>query len=306
MSIKTRSIFQGLLVTFLWSTSWILVKVSQEEFSPLIFSGMRYFLAALILLPGTFRHKEEIKNLSRNNWIRLGVLGLVYYAVTQGSIYAALEFLDATSLSLILNFTSVFVAVSSIFFLKEIPTKKNWIGIGLFLFGAMIYFYPTSDFSGQILGVILAGIAVAANAASGLLGRAINREKILPVGAVTAISMCIGGSVLFGVGLATEPLPEFSIDNIAILAWLILINTAFAFSLWNHTLRHLTAVESSIINNTMLIQMAVLAWIFLGERLGLIEMIGLVFASAGLLFANQQPQENQKNDLPGKTESTQQ
>ena len=36
-------------------------------------------------------------------------------------------------------------------------------------------------------------------------------------------------------------------------------------TIWNYTLRTLTAMESSIINGTMLIQIAVLAWIFLGE-----------------------------------------
>ena len=44
------------------------------------------------------------------------------------------------------------------------------------------------------------------------------------------------------------------------------VNTAFAFTVWNHTLRTLTAVESSVMNNTMLIQVAVLAWLILDEK----------------------------------------
>jgi drug/metabolite transporter (DMT)-like permease len=41
-----------------------------------------------------------------------------------------------------------------------------------------------------------------------------------------------------------------------IIGWLSVINTAFAFTLWNHTLRTLTAVESSVMNNTVLVQIA--------------------------------------------------
>jgi len=56
------------------------------------------------------------------------------------------------------------------------------------------------------------------------------------------------------------------------------VNTAFAFTLWNHTLRTLAAVESSIINSTMLIQIAALAWLFLGEPLTRQKIVGIALA----------------------------
>jgi drug/metabolite transporter (DMT)-like permease len=45
----------------------------------------------------------------------------------------------------------------------------------------------------------------------------------------------------------------------------------------------LTAVESNISNNTLLINVAVLAWIFLGEAISLQGMLGLAVAVAGVL-----------------------
>lgn len=59
------------------------------------------------------------------------------------------------------------------------------------------------------------------------------------------------------------------------------MNTAFAFTLWNHTLRRLTAVRSSVINNTILIQIALLAWIFLDAPLGARQIVALVLATIG-------------------------
>jgi drug/metabolite transporter (DMT)-like permease len=49
---QAAAIAQALLVTFLWSTSWVLIKVglSDLELPPLSFAGLRYLLAALILL----------------------------------------------------------------------------------------------------------------------------------------------------------------------------------------------------------------------------------------------------------------
>ncbi|MDO9489806.1 MAG: EamA family transporter, partial [Sphingomonadaceae bacterium] len=59
---------------------------------------------------------------------------------------------------------------------------------------------------------------------------------------------------------------------------------AFAFTLWNHTQRTLGATESSLINNTMLVQIAILAWLFLGERPTLLQLAGLAVAAAGILI----------------------
>lgn len=63
-----------------------------------------------------------------------------------------------------------------------------------------------------------------------------------------------------------------------------LVNTAFAFTLWNHTLRTLSAVESSIINSLMMPQIAVLALIFLGETLSSKEVVGMVLVGLGVLI----------------------
>jgi len=89
--------------------------------------------------------------------------------------------------------------------------------------------------------------------------------------------------VLLVAGFTLQGLPTMDATSWLIVIWLAVVNTAFAFTLWNHTLRTLSAVESSIINNTMLVQIALLAWIFLGERLSVQEVVGLVLAAVGIL-----------------------
>lgn len=65
------------------------------------------------------------------------------------------------------------------------------------------------------------------------------------------------------------------------IAWLAVINTAFAFTLWNHSLRSLEAMESTLINSTMMLQIGLLAWLVLGENLGLKEWSGMILAGFG-------------------------
>lgn len=286
MSGRVKAILQALLVSFLWSTSWVLIKFTIHEIPPLTFAGLRYSLAVVILLPGLRKYKPNFQALSRKEWFRLALLGLVFYTLTQGGQFAALKHLEAITFSLLLNFTTVLVAVFGIVVLHEKLNLGQWLGVGLFLVGVFIYFSPSLTFSGEPLGFLFAAVTVAANAAASILGRSINRQKSIPPLIVTVISMGIGAVVLLGLGLSLEEPPVLSLLNIAVIVWLALINTAFAFTLWNQSLQVLTAVQSSIINNTMLIQIAVLAWIFLGEKLDWLDVAGLALASFGILLTN--------------------
>ena len=51
MNPRLVAILQALLVTFLWSTSWVLIKIGLAEIPPLTLAGLRYSLAFLFLLP---------------------------------------------------------------------------------------------------------------------------------------------------------------------------------------------------------------------------------------------------------------
>jgi drug/metabolite transporter (DMT)-like permease len=101
---------------------------------------------------------------------------------------------------------------------------------------------------------------------------------------VTVISMGAGSIVLLVTGMCVEGFPTIDLRGWGIISWLALVNTAFAFTLMNHTLRTLTAMESSIINSTMLIWIPILAVIFLGERITVKEVIGLALAGIGTLI----------------------
>lgn len=284
VSPRFRAVLQALLVTFLWSTSWVLIKFALPEIPPLTFAGLRYTLAFVILLPGLWQHRAALPTLSGRDWGRLTVLGVVFYTLTQGGQFLTLNHLEATTFSLLLNCTAVLVALAGIITLREIPTRGQWAGMMLFLVGVLVYFQPLFLPVGQILGLVFATITVCANAAASVLGRSVNRTSLIPPVVVTGLSMGLGALVLLGTGLAVQGLPPLSWRSWAIVAWLAVVNTALAFTLWNITLRTLTAVESSLINNTMLVQIAILAWLFLGEALSWPKILGLFLATAGILM----------------------
>ncbi|NED98105.1 EamA family transporter [Phytoactinopolyspora alkaliphila] len=285
-SSRLRAVFQALLVTFLWSLSWVLIKAGLEEIPALTFAGLRYVLAFLCLLPLVVRsrHLKAIRGLTGADWLRLTSLGLVWYTLTQGAQFLALDRLPATTTSLILSFSPVVVALLGIAFLAEQPRRAQWVGMAVYLVGAAIFLYPVNLPAQQVVGLGIAVLGLLANAGAAVLGRAVNRSGVLSPLVVTVVSMGIGSLVLLATGLATQGMPVLSPSSWAIVGWLAVVNTAFAFTLWNLTLRTLSATESSVINNTMLIQIAVLAWVFLDESLSPTEVTGLVLAAFGVLL----------------------
>ncbi len=286
--LHTRAVFQALLVTFLWSTSWVFIKFGIEEaIPPLVFAGLRYVLAFLCLLPFALRHvkiNEMAQPLSRRDWLRLSALGLIFYAATQGAQFVGLQHLPAITVSLLLSFSAVAVALLGAALLREHPSQRQWMGVGLYLCGVLVYFYPLHIPAEQGFGLLVTVGGVLSNALASVIGRAVNRSLAIPPLLVTTISMGIGAGVLLGIGLVVEGLPPLSLTSVVIVVWLAVVNTAFAFTLWNRSLRTLSALESSVINNTMMIQIPVLAWLFLGEALTPKVGLGLLLAGAGILL----------------------
>jgi drug/metabolite transporter (DMT)-like permease len=211
------------------------------------------------------------------------LLGLLVYAITQGAQFVGLAYLPAVTVSLLLNFTSVVVALLGIALLAERPSGLQWAGVGACLVGAFTYFFPVSLPAGQAFGLAVVVLGVFANAASAVLGRHVNRAGDLDPLTVTLASMGVGSLALLGAGAAVQGVPPLSLADWAIIGWLAVVNTSFAFTLWNHTLRTLPAMESSIVNSTMLMQIALLAWLFMGEQLTLQQIAGMALVALGVL-----------------------
>jgi drug/metabolite transporter (DMT)-like permease len=183
-----------------------------------------------------------------------------------------------------LGFTSIMVALMGMVLLAERPSSPQWFGIFIAIAGVLLYFYPLQIPEAQFVGFVVVAAGVLANAGAAVLGRAINRRGDIRPLTVTTISMGMGSAVLLIVGLTTQGLPSLSWQGWAIIVWLAIVNTAFAFTLWNVSLRTLSAMESSMINNTMAVQIPILAVVFLGERLNGRQALGLVIAIAGMLL----------------------
>lgn len=281
---RRRAVALALFVTFLWSTSWVLIRFGLDDagLSPLVFAGVRYVVAAALLVAWVAARRGP-RTLAigdrRTLWALLG-LGVILYAATQGAQFVAIANQPAATTSLVLASTPLVVSLLALVTLGEPVSTRQRVAALAVIAGAALYF--AGDLGATPVGTAAAVVCLLANAAAALLGRGVNRAGRLPADVITAVSMSAGAVVLLGVGIAVEGVPSLGARAVAVIAWLAVVNTALAYAMWNVALRQLTATEASALNTAMVIQIPLLAWLFLGEGLGPPEIAGILVVAAGV------------------------
>jgi drug/metabolite transporter (DMT)-like permease len=276
---------EAFLVTFLWSTSYILIKIGVEEINPLAFASYRYIIASIVLLVPTLGiHRKKIMNVGLRQASIFLVLGFTGYFVAQGLQFVGLYYLSPITVSFILNLTPVFVLVFSVLFIGEKPSASQLLGIILSMLGIVVFFYGSFQMLVEIMGVFATLLSGLGWAAYMVLTRHYIRKNRENVMVFTACSMLLGSLMLLGTTTLTGNIISVSANGWVIIFWLSMVNTALAFVLWNHALKTLKVYEQSVLQNTMLIQITLLSVAFLQEQLMLQKIFGMIMVFVGVLI----------------------
>ena len=280
------ALLEASLVTFLWSTSYVLIKIGLDEINPLAFASYRYFFASLMLLVPLFFQirKRGLENINRRNLVLFLVLGFTGYFIAQGFQFLGLFFLNSVTVTFILNLTPLFVLGFSVLLLNEWPTSIQAMGIGLTLIGVVIFFYDSLQQVGMITGVLVTLISGIGWALYMIILRRYLKKDNEKIITITSFSMFFGAIMLLIATGLTNNIVNVSFNCWMIIFWLSGINTAVAFFLWNHALKTLKVIEQSILQNSMLIQISLLAYFFLQEPINEQKIIGMTVVFIGVLI----------------------
>ena len=290
---RLGALLEALLVTFLWSSSYVLTKFGLIQVTPLALVSLRYIVASLVLVPIALLRGEH-RGLDRRAFAKLAFLGLSGYSVAQGLQCLGLYHLPAVTVTFILNFTPVFVLGIDLLFMRRAPTPTQLGGVALVIAGAYTYF------GGGIQAESLTGLAVTFASGVGwaaylVAGRSLFKPgEVSPLG-LSAFAMAIGTAFIVASAAAYEGFTPLSLGSWAIVLWLGVVNTAVAFFLWNYALELVDAFRLSVLQNTMLIQITVLSIVFLGERYSLAEYLYMGILFIGAFIVQTEPTSEDSN-----------
>ncbi|MBI5044529.1 MAG: DMT family transporter [Candidatus Levybacteria bacterium] len=132
---KPQLAILALIVTnIIWGASSPIFKWSLEEVSPFTFAFVRFFLAALLLLPFTI-HKLVI---SKHDFVSLFVLAFIGFFVHIGLLLFGLTISSSVNASVIATAAPIFLLIGSLFIFREKVKKRIILGTIISLLGVII------------------------------------------------------------------------------------------------------------------------------------------------------------------------
>lgn len=281
---RALAVAEALVVNLVWASSFVLVKIGLYDLGPLTLAGLRYFIGFLVLLPWMAHNgTAALRALPPRRWIHLILIGVCAYPIGNGALFWGLQYMPATTGSFLLSFTPLLVLGMSIFWLREIPTRRQGAGMAVAVAGSVLFF-SAGLMAGNPGAITVVAAGLVGFAFFGILGRAAARDRQVDTLSLTAIPLAFGGGLLLCFALPLEGLPRFSALVAIVVFWLAVVNTAFAYMLYNHSLQVLTAFEMNVMMNLTPLVTAALAWLFLSEKLDPLQIVGMVTAIGGIVL----------------------
>jgi len=270
-----------ILLGAVWGSAFMFIKISADDFGPILLVNLRLLLAGALFLPFLLRKKYLAHFKSHFPGILILSIFSNAFPFTMFS-YASL---GATSNMLgILNGTTAFMTmVVAYFWLKESITPKQIFGIILGFLGILVLVNPANG--SATLGA--SGFALVGALSYSFSGVYIQKYQLKANKFVL-----IGWAMLFG-GLLLTPLSFFNLpdqmpDNnaIAALLWLGIVSTGIAYLGYIRLIEQIGAVRTSTV--TYLLPVFSIIWgsIFLQEKITWIIFGGFIFVMIGMYFAN--------------------
>ncbi|MBN1371631.1 MAG: DMT family transporter [Anaerolineaceae bacterium] len=285
---------------FAISTSSVFIRLAQREASSVVVAAYRLGIAALVLLPFAWGRRDEIRAMSRKQWVLVGLSG-VFLAVHFVSWVTSLSLTSVASSVVLVTTTPLWVALLSPVFLREKLTPLVWVGLVVALTGGTLVglseacqltaggvacpdlggFFQGKAFLGNLLALVGAWMA----AAYMMVGRKV--RAALSVTAYISVVYSVAAILLWGLALASrQPVVGFSPPIYVWFALLALVPQLIGHSSFNYALGYLPAAYVSVATLAEPIGTTLLAIAVLNELPSVPEIVGGVIILAGIAIAS--------------------
>ncbi|UYQ73359.1 DMT family transporter [Pelagibacterium flavum] len=284
---RSLALFCLLLATAIWGFAFIAQKSAMEAMGPLTFTGARFLLGGLLILPLALREDaRQPQRLTGRQWALIVFMSLNFFGGAILQQYGLL-FTTVTNSGFLTGLYVLFVPVILLFVFRQPPHKVIWLGvpvalIGLFLLnGARLDRLNTGD--GLVIGsAVFWALHVL------LLGY-LARETARPI-FISSMSFVIAG-LLGSVGALAFEAPTLSALS---ASWIEILyagalSTAVGFTLQAVGQQHVPPANAAIILSAESLFAALGGAIILGERLEIIGYFGVAMIFAAVLLVELLP-----------------
>ncbi len=293
-----------MMLSLLWGSSFIAIKIIVDEVQPLASFGMRFFIAGILLVAThyIFLHtiyrrsdKKDYQSDQINNrqlWKGWLLSALFFIVGGQGILALGAQYLSSGAAALINSTIPIWVAIFMLLFLGKKPTRLSIAGITAGFIGLIILVLPTleteeSSWIGVVL-LIVSSISWALGSLFSCPVRAVGEKRaiILPTG----MFMALGGLILLGLWVVTGTAEISTLNTLFSTAnnilgsflFLTFVCTAVGYAIFYWLLGSTTPSLANTFAYIVPVIAVFLGWVILGESINSQTIIATIVISAGV------------------------
>ncbi len=276
--MRLRADVTLLFVAAIWGAAFVAQRVAGQMGSIYLFNGVRYLLAALVVLPFALRNTTSAPPPSQYRWMILAGATLFIASALQ---QAGVVYTTAGNAGFI---TSLYVVLVPVVLFLGWRERIHWLSvvavamavIGAFLLSSGGHFEARFGDLLELIGALFWAFHVV------LLGKFAPRYDAMSF-SVGQLTVC---SVLnLGVGIAVENMPPWDWSWLGAVAYTAFFSLGLGYTLQVWAQRHTPPMDAALILSLEAVFAVWLGWAILGERLTAIQIVGCALIFSAVLLS---------------------
>lgn len=282
-------------VGIVWGTTFLGIKVAVETIPPWFVTSIRQGLAGLVMMT-ILVFKKELKWIGWENLKRQLVPSILMIVIANGFTTIAEQNIPSGLASVINALTPILIFLGSIMFGLQKMSIRGFVGVIIGFSGVVFIF---KDGLGSFLdadyrtGVMFMGLAILAWAAGTIYTKThVNKSNNITLNLFYQFTMA--SCIQLVLASIFSPNPDFnswSSKSIFAALYLSIFGSVIAFFCYNYALKHVTAVQVSILSYINTIIAVFLGWLLLDEVITIDFVMATALIILGVFIVNYKKRE---------------
>lgn len=289
-----KKVLGYLTLCLIWGNTWMAIKIGLNDLAPFFSLGVRYLIAGLCL--GAFLFLRDRTILIKKNQVRLILLiTLLNYILPYSMVYWAEQYIYSNLTAVIYAMFPLNVALLAPFLLKEEKMSAyDYGGILIGFTGTLIIFAESllSEMTFHFWGILAVYIG---SISSAIISIILKKEKtpFHPL-RINLWPILLTGIVITLFSLFVEDLQRnvWSTSAVISVIYLSIFGTVVGFTVYFWMIRQIKLILLSSISYVIPIVAVISGWVYLGEMLTRLQIIGSLLVLAGIFLSTRKPKRN--------------
>ena len=268
----------------LWSSAFVTTKPIIDNSDPFAALAFRFFFVALGFFIFSIYTKQKIL-INYKNLLQSFFSGILFHGVYLGGVFYSVSIGMPTGIAaLIVTLQPILTNALAGKILGEKVSFKQWIGVILGFLGAALVLGFDIGTSLPVIGVIASFIALLAITTSTLWQKKISNN--LPL-SVSNMYQAMGGCLfhIIIIFIFADPYINFTSTFLIAMSHQIFLVSFGAFTILMFLIKNNSASKTVSIFFLIPPTTAIMAWLFLNEKLNNLDLIGFAVATLGVYIA---------------------